>query len=109
MYFCSIGRAHCNDSQTANQLRELKLPSLGEFLCCILSDDERGGGSKVAEPIELLRGHARSAITTIGDGQCLPNLVNVAPHQIDNSGGRCLIQPHMIIFSPCSIGDTSLF
>jgi hypothetical protein len=41
--------------------------------------------------------------------QCLPNLVNVALHQIDNSGGHCLIQPHTIIFSPCSIVDTSLF
>ena len=44
-----------------------------------------------------------------GDGQCLPNLVNVALRQIDTSDGCCHIQPYTIIFSPCSIGDISLF
>ena len=53
--------------------------------------------------------HGQNQWPANGDGQCLRNLVNVALRQIDTSDGCCHIQPYTIIFSPCSIGDISLF
>ena len=45
-------------------------------------------------------------IITSGDGQCLPNLVNVALRQISLSDGRVLIQLHTVTFSHFNVGES---
>jgi hypothetical protein len=47
-----------------------------------------------------------ASLVNTGDGQCMPNLVNVALRQISLSDGRVLIQLHTVTFLHCIVGES---